>query len=252
MSTIVLIHPFPVDSSFWDDVARSLRAAGHDVMTPNLPGFGGRPLEPGWTMASEADHLADQIPTGAVIVGLSMGGYAALALLAAYPDRVGSLVLAGTRANAESREGLEARRRAAQSLRSDGSAAFLDGFVPRALGPAAPPEMVARLRAMAEHQSADAMAQATMAIAARADHEALLPRITAPTLVIVGEHDVVTPPAVHVHMAATIPNASLAIIGGAGHMTALEQPEEFADIVLAHLAQHETGSPEITAKRHPR
>ena len=237
MATVVLLHPFPQDSSFWDEVAGAVRAAGHEVMTPNLPGFGGRALEPGWTMAGEADRLAGDIPPGSAVVGLSMGGYLALALLAAHPDRIGSLMLADTRAAAEAPEGMAVRRGTAEALRRDGSAAFLDGFVPRALGPDPSPEVVARLRHIADHQPAEAMADATMAIATRSDATALLPGIAVPTLLVVGEHDAVTTPAEHTEMAAAIPGATLAVIGGAGHMTALEQPAEFADLLLAHITK---------------
>jgi pimeloyl-ACP methyl ester carboxylesterase len=236
VATVVLLHPFPQDSSFWHEVAGAVRAAGHEVMTPDLPGFGGRALEPGWTIAGEADRLAGDIPAGSAVVGLSMGGYLALALLAAHPDRIGSLVLADTRAAAEAPDGMATRRTTAETLRRDGSAAFLDGFVPRALGPSPDPQVVARLRAIADRQPAEAMADATMAIATRDDHTALLPGITVPTLLVVGEHDAVTTPAEHTEMAAAIPGATLAIIGGAGHMTALEQPAEFADLVLAHIS----------------
>jgi pimeloyl-ACP methyl ester carboxylesterase len=128
------------------------------------------------------------------------------------------------------------RRTTAETLGRDGSAAFLDGFAPRALGPSPDPQVVARLRAIADRQPAEAMADATMAIATRDDHTALLPGITVPTLLVVGEHDAVTTPAEHTEMAAAIPGATLAIIGGAGHMTALEQPAEFADLVLAHIS----------------
>jgi len=237
MATIVLIHPFPVDATFWDPVAGVLRAAGHDVLTPNLPGFGGRELEPDWTMRGEADSLAAQIPVGSVVVGLSMGGYAALALLAAHPDRVGSLVLADTRAAGEAPEGMAGRRDTAASLRANGSAAFLDAFVPKALGPDPAPAVVAQVRKIAEAQPADAMADATMAIATRDDTDGLLPDIAVPVLVIVGEHDAIIPPSVHTEMAARIPNATLAIIGGAGHLPALEEPQEFSDLLLAHIAR---------------
>ena len=235
MATVVLLHPFPQDASFWDEVADVVRGAGHEVMAPNLPGFGGRTLEPGWTMAGEADRLAGEIPEGSVVVGLSMGGYLALALVAAHPGRVGSLVLADTRASAEAPEGMAVRRDTAEALRRDGSGAFLDGFVPRALGPDPAPEVVARLRGIAERQPPEAMADATMAIANRADTTALLPGIAVPTLVVVGEYDAVTTPAEHTQMAAAIPGATLAIIGGAGHMTALEQPVEFAELLLGHI-----------------
>lgn len=237
MATIVLIHPFPVDATFWDPVAGVLRAAGHDVLTPNLPGFGGRQLEPDWTMRGEADSLAAQIPAGSVVVGLSMGGYAALALLAAHPDRVGSLVLADTRAAGEAPEGMAGRRDTAASLRANGSAAFLDAFVPKALRPDPAPAVVAQVRQIAEAQPADAMADATMAIATRDDTDGLLPDIAVPVLVIVGEHDAIIPPSVHTEMAARIPDATLAVIGGAGHLTALEEPQEFSDLLLAHIAR---------------
>lgn len=234
MATIVLLHPFPVDARFWDELTPAFAAMGHEVIAPDLPGFGARPAEPGWTMNGEADRLAAGIPDNAMVVGLSMGGYLALALVARHPARVGSLVLADTRAEAEPPEGREARRAVAEDLRANGAGEFVAAFVPRALGPDPRAQAVERLTALASAQSANAMADATMAIAGRDDHTGTLATITVPTLVIVGEHDAITPPALSTAMAAAIPHAALAIIGGAGHMTALEQPEEFAALVLQH------------------
>jgi pimeloyl-ACP methyl ester carboxylesterase len=233
MADIVLLHPFPVDHTFWDEVAPVLESAGHRVIAPDLPGFGARPEEPGWTMDAEADRLADEVPTGATVVGLSMGGYLALALLARRPQVVGALVLADTRAEGEPPDGLEARRAAAEGLRTSGSGPFLEAFIPRAMWPGAAPAAVARLQQLASAQSAGAMADATMAIAGRTDHVALLPVIQVPALVVVGEHDAVTPPAVATAMAASVRGARLAVMGEAGHMTALEYPAEFADLVLS-------------------
>lgn len=235
MATVILLHPFPVDSQFWDDISPAIVAMGHEVIAPDLPGFGRRAVEPGWTMAGEADRLAAAVPDGSVVVGLSMGGYLALALTAAHPATVGSLVLADTRADSESPEGLETRRATARSLRATGTQDFVEAFVPKALGPNARPGTAERLTAMATAQSADAMADATLSIASRADHTGALAHITAPTLVIVGEHDAITPPALSTAMAAAIPGATLAIIGGAGHLTAIEEPEEFAALVMQHI-----------------
>lgn len=235
MATIMLIHPFPVDSTYWAPMRNGLEAAGHTVLAPDLPGFGARAAEPGWTMNGEADRLAGELPDGAVVVGLSMGGYLALALVARHPVKVGSLVLADTRADGETPEGMEARRSTAATLRGRGADDFLAAFVPRALGPDAPDEVRTRLAAIAAAQPADAMADATMAIAGRDDNTGALAGIAAPTLVVVGEHDAITPPALSTAMAAAIPGATLAIVGGAGHMTALEQPEEFTALVLQHI-----------------
>ncbi len=236
MATIVLLHPFPVDHRFWGDVRTPLRAAGHEVLAPDLPGFGDRAREPGWTMDGEADRLSSAIPPGSVLVGLSMGGYVALAIVARHPDRVGGLVLADTRAERETPEGLDARRAAAEGLRANGTADFLTAFVPRAMWPGAAPAAVERLTELATAQSADALADATMAIAGRDDSTGLLPRIAVPTLVVVGEHDAITPPPLSTAMATAIPGARLAVIGGAGHMTALEHPVEFAALLAEHAA----------------
>ncbi len=233
MADIVLLHPFPVDHSFWGPVADVLATAGHRVLAPDLPGFGLRPAGPGWSMSGEADRLAEQVTDGSVVVGLSMGGYLALALVARHPGKVGALLLADTRAGNETPDGVEARRASADDLRAAGTGEFIRAFVPRAMWPGADPAAVARLTAIASDQSAEAMADALLAIAGRDDHTALLPLITVPTVVVVGEHDAVTPPAIATAMAAAIPDARLAVIGEAGHMTALEYPGEFTDLVLS-------------------
>ena len=235
MATIVLLHPFPVDHRFWDDVTPALEAAGHDVLAPDLPGFGQSPAWPGWTMDEAADRMAPSIPPGAVVAGLSMGGYLAQAIVARHPDRVGRLVLADTRAEGETPDGLEARRQAAEGLRRDGTADFIPAFVTRALGPAPSHHAVQRLTELASAQTADAMAEATIAISRRPDRTDLLPRIAVPTLVIVGEHDGVTPPPLATVLAQGIPGARLAVIGGSGHMTALEQPQEWAELVIEFI-----------------
>lgn len=235
MAAVLLLHPFPQDASFWDDLAARLRDRGHDVRVPDAPGFGSRTTEPGWTIDGEADHLARDLPPGTTVVGHSMGGYEALALVVRHPDRVGSLVLANTRAESDSPQRVDARRATVAALRADGLAAFIDAFVPSALGPSPRTRAVERIRAIAARQSLDGLAHATMALAGRADRLRDLPTITAPTLVIVGEHDALTPPDAATLMASAIPNAGMAVIGGAGHMTVLEEPVEFADLVLAHL-----------------
>lgn len=233
MADIVLLHPFPVDHRFWRDVVPVLEAAGHRVSAPDLPGFGDRAEEPGWTLNGEADRMAAEIPPGATVVGLSMGGYLALALARRHPKVLGALVLADTRAEGEAPGGLEERRKAAEALRASGTGEFVPGFVPRALWTGSTPQLIERLRDLAMAQSAQAMSDATLAIAGRDDQADLLPRIAVPTLVIVGEHDAVTPPPLSTAMAAAIPDARLAVIGDAGHMTALEHPEEFAELVLS-------------------
>lgn len=221
MADVVLLHPFPVDHRFWHDVVPVIGAAGHRVSAPDLPGFGSRPEEPGWTLNGEADRMARDVPRGAAVVGLSMGGYLALALARRHPGVPGALVLAHTRARGEAPGSLGERRRGAYALRASGVGEFVADFLPRAMWAGSTPRSIERLRHLAMGQSAGAMSDATMAIAGRDDQADLLPRIAVPTMVVVGEHDAITPPALSAAMAATIPGARLAVIGDAGHMTAL-------------------------------
>ena len=89
-------------------------------------------------------------------------------------------------------------------LRQDGSAEFIENFVPNVVGPDAPEPVRARLRELAARQSPDAMADAMEAMAARADTSGVLRALAVPALVICGEFDKGAPPALHAEMAALI------------------------------------------------
>ena len=234
---LVLVHPFPMDSRFWtpmlDNLSESLPR-----MTHELPGFGSTPPVAGWSIAGAAETLAERIATEtpqgrAVVAGLSMGGYVALALAGSAPERLSALVLADTRAEDDSPEAREARGRAIASIGETGTAAFLAELVPSLLAPSVAPEILGRAQHIAGDQDAQTLIAALEALRGRPDRTAELPSITVPSLVIVGDHDAVTPPAVASDMADHIPDASLMVISDAGHLSALEQPGAFA----AALAQ---------------
>lgn len=237
--TLVLLHPFPLDSRFWDPVRPAL-AAARPVLAPDFPGLGAAPADGAPTVDGVADALADRIarevPGGrAAVCGLSLGGYTALALVARHPDRVGALVLADTRAEPDTPEAAEGRHRSAASVRAGGRAAFLDEFVPRLVAPGHDAARDAA-RAIADEQDPEGIAGALEALAGRADRRPDLPAIPAPTLVIVGSEDGLTPPDRSEALVAAIPGArELVLVHGSGHLTALERPAEFAAAVNAFL-----------------
>lgn len=237
--TLVLLHPFPLDSRFWDPVRPAL-AAARPVLAPDFPGLGTAPAAAPPTVDGVADALAERIARdvpGAVaaVCGLSLGGYVALALAARHPGRVGALVLADTRAEPDAPEAAQARHRSAAAVRAGGRAAFLDEFVPRLV---APGDDTARdaARAIADAQDPEGIAGALEALAVRADRRPDLPAISAPTLVIVGSEDGLTPPDRSEALVAAIPGArQLVVVEGAGHLTALERPSAFAGAVNRFL-----------------
>lgn len=241
---IVLLHPFPMDAGFWSPVAPHL-ATDRPVLTPEFPGLGSAPPEPAPSVDGFADAVARLIdreaPGGrAAVCGLSLGGYVALSLAARHPERVAALVLADTRAEADAPDAREGRFASAAQVRVEGTGAFLDAFVPRlvAVGDLA---SLTAARAIADAQEPEGVATALEALGRRADRVADLPGIDVPSLVLVGEHDALTPLPFAEALARGLPDAELAVVPAAGHLTALERPEEFTAAVRGFLARRLPG-----------
>jgi pimeloyl-ACP methyl ester carboxylesterase len=236
---LVLLHPYPTDATFWNRFRAAL-GDNRPVMAPDAPGFGTAPLHPGWSIASAADGVAELIahlaPDGrADVMGLSMGGYTALALAARHPQRVAGLVLAGTRADADDDATRHARDDAIAALASGGRERYLSGLMGRLMAPSATADVRDEVAACAARQPSEALADALRALAGRPDRRAELAGVTIPTLVVVGTEDVVTPPAAAQELAAGIGGARLVEVPGAGHLSALERPGPVAALVAGFL-----------------
>ncbi len=236
----MLLHPFPLDAGFWEPARRALGDA-RPALVPEFPGFGAAPPQRGAGVDGFADAVAARIsdasPTGrAVVAGCSLGGYVALSLAARHPERVAALVLADTRAEPDTAEAAAGRARTAERVLAEGTAAWLDEFVPGAVAPDAD-DAARAVRAIAGRQSPEAVAGALAALAGRADRRPDLPRIAAPALVLVGAQDALTPPAMAEALAAGLPDAELVVLPGAGHLAPLERPEEFAAAVRGFLVR---------------
>jgi pimeloyl-ACP methyl ester carboxylesterase len=235
---IVFVHAFPLSRMMWapqeDALVRDFR-----IVTLDLRGHGESDA-PLWHYSLEQaaddvrgllDHLA--IPH-AVFVGLSMGGYILFAFYRRYAERVKGLVLADTKAQADTTEGKQARFEMAQIAYKQGARAIADIMIPKLLSPATTqtrPELVQRVRTMIEGNEISGIAGDLMAMSARPDSLPLLDQISCPTQVIVGELDLPTPPSDAKLMADRIPDVRLTIIPGAAHLANLEQPELFNEIV---------------------
>jgi 3-oxoadipate enol-lactonase len=209
------------------------------VLTPNFPGFGDEPLRGDVTSMDAAAERAFELMRAnnlerVAVCGLSMGGYAALAFWRRFPERVGALILANTRAGADDDAGKQRRRDLAARLRSEGNG-FLADSPPPLLSEAAPPELLDRVKGMIRRQSPEAIAAAALGMAERPDVTADLASINVPTLVITSANDTLIPPAATQEMANAIPNARFETIANAGHLSNLEAPGEFNRLVLDAL-----------------
>lgn len=223
-----------MDASFWGPMWREL-AADVTLLTPEFPGFGSAPADPAPTIAGFAAHVAElidaEVAAPAIVVGLSLGGYVALALAVEHPGTVAALVLANTRAEADTLDTQRAREHAIDTVRIDGLDTYLADLVPRLMSPAAEREVWERAYALAETQDPDAVCAALEALRDRPDRTKDLAGIGVRTIVIGGQDDAVTPYEAVAALAGAITGATLEVIPGAGHLSALERPAEFAAIV---------------------
>ena len=241
---VLWLHGFPLNKTMWDYQVTGLADVAR-LITPDLRGHG--QSEPTDTtpytmelMANDCIALLDHLGcTGPVVVaGLSMGGYLAFEICRRFPERVAGLILAATKATADTDEAKEARDKSARVAKSKGLAPIVAGLLPKLLAPDAydeQPEMVAFLEEMMLATPPEGIVGAQAAMRDRPDSTSDLPKLKIPTLVIHGTEDQLIPVAEAEATAAGIPGAELLIIPGAGHMPNLEQPAAFNDAVRDFL-----------------
>jgi pimeloyl-ACP methyl ester carboxylesterase len=242
---ILFLHGFPVSGAMWDP---QVQACGGEFRTvvPDLRGHGGSdaPALDSYPMdlfAGDALALLDALGIErAVVVALSLGGYVAFALFRLAPERVRALVLADTRAAADTPESARGRKQLAARVRREGTAPAIDSMLPKLLAPgsaARDPGLLGRIEAMMRQARPAGVAASLTGLAERPDCFDLLPRISVPALIVVGGEDAITPPEESERMASRLPDASLMVIPGAGHVSNLEAPEAFNRALLGFLGR---------------
>ena len=239
---VLLVHGFPLDSRMWEAQIPALASAGCRVFAPDLRGFGQSKSDSAFTLESLADDLhsfaraVGAIPF--VYVGLSMGGYVALAYAKKYLADLRALVLVDTKAEADTPEGKEGRGKMIDLVRKEGSKAVAEQMMAKMLAKDAAdqrPQAAQALRRIMEACPPKTIEHALAAMRDRPDRSGELSAIKVPTLVIVGESDAITPPAVAESMVGKIAGAQLVTIRGAGHMSPMEQPEQVNRAIRSFL-----------------
>lgn len=232
---ILWIHGFPLSARIYEPQ----KPLGG--FAPDLAGFGGAPPPAGaMSMDKYADelfaYLDGQRVATAVVAGLSMGGYVALAMARKDPSRIAGLILIDTRETADPEEARKKRFETIAAVRREGIEPVVRDMLPKLLSRNAPQPMVQQVESILRGASREGVMAALEAMADRPDSSSLLPQLEIPALVVVGSEDVIAPPADSERMASRIPRATLEVIAGAGHLSNFEKPAEFNEAVRRFLA----------------
>jgi len=228
---LLLLHAFPLDARMWEAQEAAFEAEGYPVLAPNLPG-----REPETSLAAWAERVLGIVDGPFVPVGISMGGYLAFELWRQVGERIPALVLADTRAGADTPEARAARDDQIRLLGEAGFDPFWEALAPKLFASGTDPEIIARGRAIAAEQPITHLVATLLALRDRPDSRETLATINVPALVIVGEEDTLTPPNESEALVEGLPRARLVTLAGAGHLTSLERPDEFNKAVLDFLA----------------
>jgi len=229
---LVLLHGFPLDRHMWDAQVAELSTHWR-VIAPDLRGFGQSRSEGPFSIADLADDvhiaLSQLAALPCVLAGLSMGGYVALAFARKYLSELRGLILLDTKAEGDNPQQREGREKMIDLARTQGAKAVADEMIPKLVAEDVPktrPAIAAAVRKMAEQCPPKTIEHALEALRDRPDQSPHLASIHVPTLIIVGDADVLTPPSVAQKMHQGIAKSELVVIKGSGHMSTMEQPAQ--------------------------
>lgn len=241
---LTLIHGFPLNKEMWRPQISAL-SRWFTVVSLDLPGFGESDAPPGpCSMDSFADCVATLLRQlqihSPVVIGHSMGGYVTFRLYARHRSLVGGMVLANTRADADSSEGKQGRLATITRIKREGLTGYLSESVGKLVSPetkARQPELLRTLREIMNAASQRSVISTLHALAERPDSTPLLSEITVPTLIITGAQDQIIPAGSAERMHGSIRGSQLVTLQSTGHTSNLEDPEAFNEAVLKTFAQ---------------
>lgn len=224
---LLLLPGLLCDGRIWPSETRSL---SRPVIAPN--GYGDAD-----SLAKMAERALAGAPRRVSLVGHSMGARVALEIVRRHPGRVARLALISTGVHLPRPGEADARHALLDLGLSQGTEALVDRWLPPMVAPdrRADARLMSPLRTMCVQAGVETFARQIKALLDRPEVESLLPAIACPTLVMVGAEDHWSPPDQHRAIAASIPDASLKIVPGAGHMLPAEAPDAFVSALVEWL-----------------
>ena len=230
---VVLIHGYPFDHTMWFSTIAVLGSKAR-VIVPDLPGFGRNPVlrDKPPELEAYADFISDELARNsydkALIAGMSMGGYVALAFAERYPDKMCGLGLISSQAAEDSPETKAARAETIKMIRSKGVSVVNETIVPKMFSDKAPDQLKRYPIEGAEKAGVEGLCWALEAMARRPDRTAVLKALTVPILIVHGTQDKIIPNSRARALAEECNKAIYVEEPGAGHATPLEAPDAVA------------------------
>lgn len=246
---VVFLHGFPHTRALW---AQQLFALSVSVrcIAPDLRGFGESLVSGPFTMeqyASDVAALLDHLRIEhAVLVGLSMGGYIAMACLRHMPERVVALALCDTQANADDEAAKQKRNDMIRMVEADGVDALVRLLLPGMVGQSTQmlrPDLAVEMGRMMRSAPVAGIVGALTALRDRPDSTETMRRAAVPTLVAVGDEDVITPLHKAEELVGLLPRGTrrrLDVIAGAGHVSCFERPSAVTHVLAEFLSAQQT------------
>ena len=191
------------------------------------------------TVQGMAERVLDSAPETFALAGLSMGGYAALAIIRLAPERVERLALLDTSARADSPENTKQRQGFIEQLELGDFRGVTSRLLPLLVHEdrLSDDGLIAVIQASAKNVGPEAYVRQQKAIMTRPDGLEGLKKITCPVLILCGRQDALTPLALHEEMAAAIVGASLVVIEDCGHLSPLERPRAVSAVMRYWLGR---------------
>lgn len=235
---LIFIHAFPLSSPMWDEQVKFFRNI-YRVITYDVRGLGESYKDDNeiYTMESYAVDLISIIKEMKLenvnVCGLSMGGYILLHAYHKEPELFSRLVLADTKASGDDNEGMKGRAAMLNKLQTEGKDFLLKDFLPKLISENGfnNSVLVKQLKEIISKNVAEGIAKAVAAIAIRLNTTENLSAITIPTLIIIGEHDRLTPFEHSQKMNKAIPNSNMEVLKNAGHISNIENPDAFNNVL---------------------
>jgi pimeloyl-ACP methyl ester carboxylesterase len=239
---IIFLHGFPFDKNMWQGQLDFLKDS-YRIILCDIRGFG-KSTDEKSTLSMDlfADDLIAFMDAlnieKAVVCGLSMGGFISLNAIERFPERFVGLILCDTQCIADSPEVKAKRYKTIDEINANGASGFNERFIKSVFSKHSLENkkgLVDQLSAVVFANNDHIIKQGLTALAERAETCSSLGRISTPTMILCGREDTVTPLMQSIHMRASIEGALLHVIDQAGHVSNLEQPDEFNDHLRSFL-----------------
>ena len=241
---IIFIHGFPFDKSMWDLQMESLkedfRVIAYDIRGHGSSEAGNENFSID-IFTNDLLFLMDALEVEKpILCGLSMGGYIALNAIGKFPQHFSALVLSDTQCIADTPDLKLKRMKAIDTINKDGVEKYAEESLKNLFATDSftkKKEVISAVREMIVQTSKQSLSYTLFALSERKGTCSKLQNIAGPVLILVGKEDKITPPAAAGLLHEKIQGSVLKVIGNAGHVANMENPDEFNDHLKKFVQQ---------------